>query len=203
MANLTRFTIGVDASCLDGPCGELVRLVVDPISHSVTHLVVEPAHRRGLGRLVPLDLVDADGNHVRIRCTRAEFDELEAAEGTLFLEGPIGEAARGAGPYYGMGNISPPVSYDTIPVGEVSVRRGQHVHATDGDVGWVQGLVIDSDDHHLTQVLLQQGRLWNRKEVAIPIEAVAALDNGIQLNLTKHDLERLPAVGSRHPNRNA
>jgi sporulation protein YlmC with PRC-barrel domain len=198
VANVTRFTIGVETHCVDGTCGELSRLVVDPISQSVTHLVVEPPHRRGLGRLVPLDLVDTDGNEVKIRCTRAEFEALDAAERTLFLEGPIGEVAPDMGPYYGMGNVSAPVSYDTIPLGEVSVRRGQHVHATDGDIGWVQGLVISADDHRVTQVLLQEGRLWNRKEVAIPIEAVAALGDGIQLNLTKHDLQDLPAVDARH-----
>ncbi|MGO9874568.1 MAG: PRC-barrel domain-containing protein [Acidimicrobiia bacterium] len=202
MANVTRFTIGVDAGCVDGTCGELSRLVVDPVSRSVTHLVVEPPHRRGLGRLVPLELVDTAGNEIQIRCTRAEFDELEAAERTLFLEGLIGESSPEAELYVGMGNVSPPVTYDTVPVGEVSVRRGQHVHATDGNIGWVQGLVIDPDNHHVTQVLLQQGRLWNRKEVAIPIDAVAAFDDGIQLNLTKQDLDDLPAVDRRNLNRN-
>jgi hypothetical protein len=31
------------------------------------------------------------------------------------------------------------VTWDTIPFGEVAVRGGEHVHATDGDIGQVQG----------------------------------------------------------------
>lgn len=49
------FTIGADVCCTDGICGEVIRVVVDPIARMVTHLVVEPKHRQGLGRLVPLD----------------------------------------------------------------------------------------------------------------------------------------------------
>ena len=55
----TTFTIGSAAACSDGPCGAVSRVVVDPVAREVTHLVVEPEHRSGLGRLVPLDLVDA------------------------------------------------------------------------------------------------------------------------------------------------
>jgi hypothetical protein len=49
------------------------------------------------------------------------------------------------------------------PLNEVEVRRGEHVHATDGDIGRVQGLVIDPSDHHVTHVLLQEGHLWGRR----------------------------------------
>ena len=52
------FTIGAEVSCSDGVCGEVRRVVVDPVARAVTHLVVEPKYRRGHGRLVPLDLVD-------------------------------------------------------------------------------------------------------------------------------------------------
>src|SRR5438045_2266254 len=87
MADTTPFTIGADASCADGVCGEVSRVVVDPVARAVTHLVVEPKGRQGLGRLVPLDLVDAAGGAVRLRCTVAEFERLDSAEETQFLPG--------------------------------------------------------------------------------------------------------------------
>jgi sporulation protein YlmC with PRC-barrel domain len=91
------------------------------------------------------------------------------------------------------------VIYDTVPLGEVAVRRGEHVHATDGNIGRVQGLVIDPRSHHVTHVLLQEGHLWGRKEVAIPIGAVAGVDDGIQLNIAKQDVQDLPSVDLDHP----
>ena len=52
MAETTQFTIGAEAHCTDGVCGEVSRVVVDPVAQTVTHLVVEPKGREGLGRLV-------------------------------------------------------------------------------------------------------------------------------------------------------
>ena len=99
-------------------------------------------------------------------------------------------------PYYspgmglgmGAGYVPQTVTYDTVPLDEVEVRRGEHVHATDGHIGKVQGLVIDPDSRHVTHVLLQEGHLWGRKEVAIPIGAVTGVDDGIRLNITKQQV---------------
>jgi sporulation protein YlmC with PRC-barrel domain len=217
MGETTQFTIGAEASCTDGICGEVRQVVVDPLARAVTHLVVEPKHRSGLGRLVPLDLVDATTGEIRLRCTLAEFEKLDHAEETLFLPGRGGEyGGYGPGealawPYFGLGgvlgdtlgvgNTPLPVVQDTIPLGEVAVRRGERVHATDGDIGRVHGLVIGPTNRHVTHVLLQEGHLWGRKDVAIPIGAVVGVDElGIRLNLTKEAVADLPPVDVDHPN---
>ncbi len=220
MTDTTQFSIGVEASCIDGLCGEVSRVVVDPVARVLTHLVVESGHRPGLGKLVPLDLVDTASGQVRLHCTLAEFEELEAAEETQFLPGTEGYPGYEPNdviswPYYGlgvgisgfgsrmgigMGNISHPVTFDVVPVGEVTVRRGEHVHATDGDIGKVQGLVIDPGDHRVTHVLLQEGHLWERKDVAIPIGAVTGVDeDGIALGITKQDVQDLAPVVVEQP----
>ena len=80
------------------------------------------------------------------------------------------------------------ITYDSVPPGDVQVRRGDHVHATDGEIGLVEGLVIDPGDHQVTHVLLQEGHLWGRKEVAIPIRAVTGMKLGVQLNLTRQQV---------------
>ncbi len=41
---MTEFSIGANASCSDGPCGELTRLIVDPETQAVTHLVIGSKH---------------------------------------------------------------------------------------------------------------------------------------------------------------
>ena len=209
MAHTTPFTIGSDASCTDGVCGKVTRVVVDPVARAVTHLVIEPKHRYDPGRLVPLDLIDAATGQVRLRCTLADFKKLDPAEETQFLTGTPGYPGYDpeqilSMPYYGLGmggaDVPVAVTYDTVPLDEVEVRRGEHVHATDGHIGKVQGLVMDPDSHHVTHVLLQEGHLWGRKEVAIPIGAVAGVDGGIRLNITKQQVQDLPPVDIHHPN---
>jgi hypothetical protein len=58
MAQATESAIGATASCPDGVCGEASRMTVDPAARTVTHLVIEPKHRRKPGRLVPCHLAD-------------------------------------------------------------------------------------------------------------------------------------------------
>jgi hypothetical protein len=200
------FSIGVAVRCSDGQCGHLARVVVDPVARTVTHLVVEP--RKELGRLVPIDLVETSSDEVHLQCTEGEFLELPLADTTHFephSRSHLGYRAEQIfmWPHYrlgfameGMGGHgSQPILYDKVPVGEVEVRRGEQVHATDGWIGSVRGLVVDPTDHHATHVLLDEGHLFGHKEVAIPISDVTAVDNsGIRLGLTKESVQALPPV---------
>jgi sporulation protein YlmC with PRC-barrel domain len=200
-------TIGAHADCTDGPAGTVIRVVVDPVAEAVTHLVVEPNHERIRGRLVPVGLVDAAVGEVKIGCTLAEFEALDPAYDTQFVAGTTTYAAYGPeqavfwphaakGGHYGTrGDL---VTEDSVPVGEVQVRRGDRVHATDGEIGEVKGLVIDRGSYHVTHVLLQEGHVFRHKEVAIPISAVTKADYGIQLSLTKEQIEGLPPVDVEH-----
>lgn len=61
--------------------------------------------------------------------------------------------------------------------------------------------MIATGDHRLTHILLQEGHLWGRKEVAIPIATVMGLDHGIRLNITKLEVQDLPPIGVQQPNR--
>ena len=78
-------------------------------------------------------------------------------------------------------------------IGEAEVRRGEHVLATDGAIGRVQGLVVHPGDHCVTHVLLDEGHLWGQKRV-IPIGDVKDTEDGVRLNLTKDEVRELPLV---------
>ena len=207
MEEAVLFTIGADVSCSDGHCGQVRSVVIDPVAEEVTHLVIEAEHRVGLGRLVPLDLIDTVDDEITLHCDLAAFEKLDLAEETRFMPGSVAYATYGPGqavswPYYGLGpigglgagNVAEAITYDTLPLGEVAVHRGEPVHASDGEIGKVQGLVIDRVSHYVSHVLLQEGHLWGRKEVTIPISAVTGIDDGIRLNLTKEQIQDLPSV---------
>ena len=210
MAETMSFTIGGDAACDDGLCGTVTRVVVDPITESVTHLVVEPKHRQGLARLVPVERTETAPDGVRIHCTGAEFARFDSAEETQFVPGSIGYATYGpeqvlSWPYYGLHGghsispdsvpgVSQTVTYDTVPAGEVEIKRGEPVYATDGPIGRVHGLVLDPATHRVSHVLLGEGHLWGRREVAIPISAVTSVEDGIAVRLSKQEIGDLPLV---------
>lgn len=199
--------IGATASCTDGPCGQVRCVVVDPVAREVTHIVVGTKHRKGLGRLVPLDLFDAAGYQVTLTCDLATFEDLEMAEQVQFLPRSVGYRTYEPQetltlPYYGLGlaaataadNAAQEVTNDALPLGEVGVHRGDCVHATDGEIGMVKGLVIERLSHYVTHVLLQEGHLGGRRDVAIPISAVTTFEGGIELDMPKSAVQRLPLV---------
>lgn len=197
MAAETEFTIGTHARCADGPCGEVSRIVIDPASRTITHLVIEPKHHHdGPARLVPVHLIDTTSGELTLGCTLAEFGNLDAADSIQLVEGV---PAGGLGP----GGMDSPLGIphpvetiveDVVPQGESELRHGERVHALDGEIGEVEGFVVNPDDDRVTHVLLKEGHLWGRKEVAIPVSAVRGVENGIMLNLTKKQVEELPAL---------
>lgn len=199
MAEDTEFTMEARASCSDGFAGELIRVIIDPASRAVTHLVIEPKHRHERGRVVPLDLVASTaGDDITLGCTLAEFDRLDHAEATEIvpeLQNVTGGPSMGI---RGMGVEDPrqhrTVVQDNIPMGEAEVGHGEPVYAADGEIGRVHGFLVSPSDHEVTHVLLEEGHLWGRKEVAIPMSAIKGFDVGIRLNITRKQVEDLPAV---------
>lgn len=207
MAGETPVTIGTRVTCSDGASGWVSRVVVDPASLTVTHLVVEPEDRHEPGRLVPLDLVYAAAGSIGLRCTKAEFYQLSHGEKRQFVPG-TGDYARyrpgqltrratylqrQARPGFGVsGRMPQSFTYDTVPDGEVALRRGDPVHATDGQFGHIQGIAMDQDSHRVTHLLLKETGVLGRKRVAIPIGAVTRVDAGIQLNITRRQVRHLP-----------
>jgi hypothetical protein len=76
---------------------------------------------------------------------------------------------------------------------------GTGVSCSNGPVGRVSRVIVDPVAGHVTHVLLQEGHLWGRKEVAIPITAVAGTSDGIRLKIAKQQVQDLPPVDVDHP----
>jgi hypothetical protein len=203
-----QFTIGSAVLCSDGPCGQLRRVVIEPIDRVLTHLVVKPDRRERPSRLVPVAIVDsaargANGEIV-LHCSLGEFETFERAQETYFLSGASGhwgyrQEQMLTWPHYrlGLGGEPHALTRDGTLLGEIHVRRGEHVRATDGSIGRVQGLIVDRVDHHVTHVLLDEGHIWGQKRAAIPISAVVDLrdmTDGVRVNLTKDQVRNLPQV---------
>ena len=190
------FTIGGHVDATDGRCGSLIRLIVDPTTQSVTHLAVAPGHHAERARLVPADLVaGVEDGVIRLSCTTKQFEQLDAAEDIELLSSADLIATQQAiGIALPTGHQSKPSFSDVVPTGEVAVRRGDAVHAKDGWIGAVDGLVIDPANDQVTHLILQEGHLWGRKHVAIPIGAANRVEDEIRVDLTKEEIEALPSV---------
>src|SRR5947209_12738903 len=78
--------IGSRVDAVDGACGELVRVIIDPVAQKVTHLVVASRHTPAQGHLVPIDLIDsAEADEIRIHGTVESFQQLDFAQDIQFM----------------------------------------------------------------------------------------------------------------------
>jgi sporulation protein YlmC with PRC-barrel domain len=214
-----RLELGSPVNCTDGPFGKLADVVIDPTKRRVTHLVVEPQGDHGEARLVPIELADTDqgeSSAISVRCSLEEAGKLKAVEEYAYLrlgDSPelepgwdIGVESVLAEPYYGYaggpGYETVPAGYDShvsmtydrVPKGEVEIRRASEVASSDGhSLGKVDGFLVDDD--HITHFVLERGHLWGKREVTIPISAVASVHtDAVTLTLTKDEVGDLPSV---------
>ena len=216
-----RLELGKPVNCTDGPFGKLADVIIDPTKRAVTHLVVEPDDH-SKARLVPIELASDEQDEtsaIAVRCSVEEAGRFEPAEETAYIrlgESPeldpgweMGVESVLVSPYYTYGSVGglgyetmpadydPHVSvtYDRIPKGEVEVRRASDVTSSDGHhLGEVDGFLVDDDDA-ITHFVLERGHLWGRREVTIPINAVAQVfTDAVTLTLTKDEVGELPSV---------
>ncbi len=178
---MAEFTLGARASCSDGACGVVSRTILDPAARTVTHLVIGPRHGEG-GRLDPAEETElVDGGY------GGGYGDI----GGMGVSGSASVMGMGMG----LGYSTPLVVEHAVPLGEIEVERHESVHAVDGHIGQVEGFVVDPADQKVTHVLLKEGHLWGRRQVAIPVSAVASVDAGIRLNITTQQIEDLPPLG--------
>jgi hypothetical protein len=160
-------------ACSDGHAGESVRVIVDPDARRVTHLVVKERQRPHVERLVPVARV-ADTTHggIRLDCTR---EELAGMDPFVVTEHRTVEMPSSAGGYATMPVYTPQtvdVKHERIPEGELALRKGMDVEATDGKVGRIDELLADEASGEITHFVLRQGHLWGQKDLVVPVSVI-------------------------------
>ncbi len=205
--------LGAEVECTDGVYGNAAYVLINPIVEQVTHLVVRAAASPHTEYVAPVDLVsETIAGTIRLRCSRAELEKLNPFVRTEFVEEKVpalylgygGDARPGWGGYYYWPYVSPegtvqvPVERLQIPAGELAVRRGTRVEATDGYVGHVDEFVVNAENGHITHVVMREGHLWGQRDVIIPLSAMGDTREGTMfLKLDKRQIESLPTFRVR------
>lgn len=193
--------------------GELADIVVDPVSNTVTHVVVEPHHRHQQARLVPIALLEANSSGaISIRLDVEQVRQLPKVSFSEYvpLASPIdvgdewdivGQTVI-AQPYWGgdvlgMGRSwseQAQVSFDRVPKGECEIRRDSRVLASDRKaVGHVEGLVVDEE--HVGGVVVRTGLPGLHHLVVVPLGAVHLVANdSIELSIDRAAFDRMPST---------
>jgi uncharacterized membrane protein/sporulation protein YlmC with PRC-barrel domain len=193
--------LNAKVECSDGVCGESTHVVGDPTTHRLTYVVVREKHGDQKERLVPLErVVKTTSKLIRLDCSADELAAMEPFSTQQLIELASTESSEASFvlPYAILDAGPALVEYEHIPPGQLAVRRGTGVEASDGWIGRVAELAIDPKSGEITHLLLGEGHLWGKKEVALPISAIDRIfDEVVYLKLDKQSVEKLPAIPVR------
>jgi uncharacterized protein YrrD len=197
--------LNAQVECTDGVCGRSVYVLINPVIDQVTHLVVKEDTSFNTEYIVPVDLIaETITDTIQLRCSKAELEKMDPFNKTRHIGEKVhGEnfaysGMYGMGSYYSLPYNTPArtvyesVEYQQIPPGELAVRRGTRVEATDGYVGHVDEFVVNPENDHITHLVMREGHLWGRKDVIIPLSAMGdTREDTVFLKLNKHQIESL------------
>jgi uncharacterized membrane protein len=193
--------LNAKVECADGTCGETVTVIVDPVARKLTHFVVQDPDL--VQRVVAIDqVVQTTRESIRLRCSKDELKQMEPFVETHYVKDEVPDPQYYPGgpmfmfPYATpMQTIGMPVAVEHVPLGEIAVRRGTLVEATDGYVGDVAELLVDPDKGEITHLVLQEGHLWGKREITLSLSAIDRIEEEtVYLRLDKNAIESLPAV---------
>lgn len=199
--------------CLDGICGRVSQIIVHPVAQAITHLVVQnDDFENSDQRLVSLEhVIGAEPEQISLNCTKADVAAMEPFTKTHYVQSDVPNYGMLESEAFGLAadpapimawpfaipTTQAPVSVEDeqIPPGEINVRQGATVEATDGEVGRVDEFLLEPTTGHITHLVLRKGHLWAKREIAIPLRAISRMAGDIVLlKLDKKAVEALPDI---------
>jgi hypothetical protein len=200
--NMTNIPIAADVQCTDGPCGKSTSVIYNPVNHKLTHFALQDKNLpENPTRLVPADkITGATPKQIALNCSVADVQKMPAFVVTDFVQESPSGYAYASGEAYHSEYVINDTAYDSfddevVPSGEVSIHSGMLVEASDGKVGRLDELVLDGQSGEVTHLLMREGHLWGKKDVAIAISDVDFADGDtVYLKINKDSIKSLPAV---------
>jgi len=205
--------ISVNATvyCSDGVCGKTIRVIIDPIKKKLTHIVVQGRGlEAGVEQLVPIEKIkESTADEVHLTCSHEEFLLLDSYYEYDYLPGDNDLLDYDQSDFlihpYVLPNFEYGYDYEPlyakiarVPHGELGVRRGAKVHATDGEVGKVDEFLVSPDDHLISHLVLREGHFLGKKLITIPVSEISRVkENQVFLKLDKQAIRELPSIPLR------
>ena len=204
--------LNAEVHCSDGPAGRSTHVIGNPINRQVTHLVVKsylpPLHEV----LVPVDRVEATtDDRIKLTCSRDELNKMESFEVEEYKAAEVPgylywspHVISGTGYLYREDvETHIPVKRRNIPKGEVALQRGARVEASDGYVGQVDELLINSNSMQVTHLVLLERHIFQNREISIPVSQIDHVsESTIYLKLDRQSVEALLTTPVQHSTRN-
>ncbi len=217
-----QFKQGADVFTADGQkVGEIERVVIDPKTDEVTHVVVEKGFLLPVDKVVPISLIGpASEDRVTLRENAGDLEALPDFEEKhyvwmddanlrktteqkysrpLYWYPPVRTTWWRSGGYLGypgpFGYTVPPYVVQTernIPRGTVALKEGAKVISKDGEhMGDIDAVLTDPEEDRATHLVISQGLLLKERKL-VPTSWIAqVMSDEVHLAVESRLIERL------------
>ncbi len=193
--------VKAEVYCSDGIVGSSTYVIVNPINNQITHVVVESDMPPFCEYLVPVEQVSVTTpNSIILKCTLEDLGQMEFFKVEEFI--PTEMPSHLSWPYcLPLPGVDPEkenyilVEHQNVPWGESALRCGLRVEATDGYIGQVEELLINSNNMQVTHLVLLEQHAIKKREITIPVSQIDRIDAPtIYLRLDRRSVEELPTT---------
>jgi uncharacterized protein YrrD len=193
--------LGVQVHCTDGRCGRSTYIIVNPTNDEVTHLVVRERQPSRIEHLIPVNLVKSTfADVILLNITKEEFFNTEQFNQQEFIYTDLPHHATDPKltllwPYAVPAKRVVDSQIRPIPPGQLAVRRGAQVRATDGPVGRIDEFIVDPETCYITHLVMREGNLLGKKNVTIPVSVIDRIEEKVvHLKIDRDQVAEMPRV---------
>ena len=192
-------SINAEVRCSGEVGGHISNIILNPVTETVTHIVVKRSKVPHKEYVVPVAEIDKSSAHcVYLLLSKEELENQQPYIERQYIQYQIPSYAHGD---YIMLPYAVPEKrivvheHEHIPPGELAVHRGAQVKAMDRYVGRVDEFLIDPESGHITHLILREGHLWHQKDVVIPLSMIDRIEEDVVcLKVEKKVLDKLPDI---------
>lgn len=203
--------LGVPIFAEDGPVGRVARIILHPATQEVQGIVSSEGGMFPHDVVIPQEwIAAAEMDGVTVRGTTEQVAELPAFALSQYTvppedwipptDDPSSIYLFPASPYsvgaFDRPRPSPPPAaheVETLGQGDVEVSGSTAVFCGDREVGHLDRVFTEGETDHVTHLVLHRGTL--RRDIAVPVDRVTSIgDEGIRLDLSEEELDRLPPI---------
>jgi sporulation protein YlmC with PRC-barrel domain len=183
--------------------GHLERVVINPETKALTHIVIHKGLINAKEKVIPVDMIAAAvPDSIGLRLTSDRLDDLSDYEETKYSQGSdswSGPAMQGASGYLDTPN-APMTSAPTlkekvinIPPNTVALKEGAQVNTADGkNVGKLEQVLTSPESGQVTHLRISHGVLRKESKLIDAAWIGTIEEKTVTLNTDSATVEKLP-----------
>jgi uncharacterized protein YrrD len=190
-------SMNAEIVCTDGHYGHLDSIILKPKTAQVTDLAVQKDGLFTHAWLVPVaHIVDSTLSHIRLDMSvKGIAEEMLPFIRTEYLSPDVPDVLYTTDMVWPhlMANVeAKTVEHENVPHNELAVHGKVVVTAEDGMLGYLQNVVVNPQDWHITQIGIRAGHWYGHARLNVPISVIDHFgEDAITLSISKQEVEGL------------